>query len=138
MRRRGEIAWVSTATVAAAAAECVFTKIEGIMSSGSVKNVTDTLFRMRNTLCWTIRMKTLSAFAHSTASLFLLPSQYEDGTTHLKSFLKQLDVYGAASFVAERLMSRRPLTLIARGACPACVKLLISIVAEHQPFSLCF
>ena len=31
--------------------------------------VTDTLFRMRNTICWTVRMDVLSAFAHSTASL---------------------------------------------------------------------
>jgi len=31
--------------------ECVMTGIKGLMSSGSVKNVTGTLFRMRNTYC---------------------------------------------------------------------------------------
>jgi hypothetical protein len=38
------------------------------MSSGSVTNVTGTLFWMRNTICWTVRMNILLAFAHSTAS----------------------------------------------------------------------
>jgi hypothetical protein len=38
------------------------------MSSGSVTNVTGTLFRMRNTICWTVHMNILLAFAHSTAS----------------------------------------------------------------------
>jgi hypothetical protein len=38
---------------------CVMTEIEGIMSSGSVTNVTGTLFRMRNTFCWTVRMNIL-------------------------------------------------------------------------------
>jgi len=48
--------------------ECVITRIEGFMSSGSVANVTGTMFRMRNTFCWTARMSILLAFAHSTAS----------------------------------------------------------------------
>ena len=48
--------------------ECVITGIEGLMSSGSGTNVTGTLFRMKNTFCWTVRMNILSAFAHSTAS----------------------------------------------------------------------
>ena len=47
---------------------CVISRIEGLVSSGSVTNVTGTLFRMRNTFCWTIRMNIMSAFAHSTAS----------------------------------------------------------------------
>ena len=47
--------------------ECVITGI-GHMSSGSVANVTGTLFRMRNTFCWTARVSILLAFAHSTAS----------------------------------------------------------------------
>jgi hypothetical protein len=38
------------------------------MSSGSVAHVTGTLFRMRNTFCWTVRMNILLVFAHSTAS----------------------------------------------------------------------
>jgi len=48
--------------------ECIITGIEGLMSSGSVTNVTGTLFWMRNTICWTVRMNILLAFAHSTAS----------------------------------------------------------------------
>jgi hypothetical protein len=49
--------------------ECVITGIEGLMSSGSVTGVTGTLFRMRNTFCWTVRMNILLASAHySTAS----------------------------------------------------------------------
>ena len=48
--------------------KCAITEIEGLMSSGSVTNVTGTLFRMRNTFCWTVRMNILLAFAHSTAS----------------------------------------------------------------------
>ena len=49
--------------------ECVITGIGGLMSPGSVTNVTVcTLFRMRNTFCWTVRMNILLAFAHSTAS----------------------------------------------------------------------
>ena len=48
--------------------ECVMTGIEGLMSSGSVTNVTGTLFRMRNAVCWTVCMNILLAFAHSTAS----------------------------------------------------------------------
>jgi len=49
--------------------ECVITGIEGIMSSGSVTGVTasGTLFRMRNTFCWTVRMNIWSDFAHSNS-----------------------------------------------------------------------
>ena len=48
--------------------ECVITGIEGLISSGSVTNVTGTLFRMRNTFYWTVRVNILLAFAHSTAN----------------------------------------------------------------------
>ena len=44
------------------------TGIEGLMSSGSVTNMTGTLFRIRNTSCWTARMNIMFASAHSTAS----------------------------------------------------------------------
>jgi len=47
--------------------ECVLTGIEGLMSSGSVTDVTGTLFRMRNTFCWTVRMIIWSDFAHSNS-----------------------------------------------------------------------
>ena len=53
------------------------------MSSGSVTNVTGTLFRMRNTFCWTVRMNILLAL--------------------LRTFLNQLDIYGVAYFVAKCL-----------------------------------
>jgi len=35
--------------------------------SGSVTNVTGTLFRTRSTFCWTVRINISSAFAHSTS-----------------------------------------------------------------------
>jgi len=48
--------------------ECVMTGIEGLMSSGSVTDVTGTLFRTRNTFCWTaVRMNIWSDFAHSNS-----------------------------------------------------------------------
>ena len=45
----------------------VMTGIEGLMSSGSVTDVTGTLFRMRNTFCWTVRMNIWSDFAQSNS-----------------------------------------------------------------------
>jgi len=36
--------------------ECVITGVEALMTSGSVTNVTGTLFRMRKTISWTVRM----------------------------------------------------------------------------------
>ena len=47
--------------------ECVMTGIEGLMSSGSVTDVTGTLFRMRSTFYWTVRMNIWSDFAHSNS-----------------------------------------------------------------------
>ena len=47
--------------------EYVMTRIEDLMSSGSVTDVTGTLFRMRNTFCWTVRMSIWSDFAHSNS-----------------------------------------------------------------------
>jgi hypothetical protein len=49
------------------------------MSSGYVTHVTGTLFRTRNTICWTVRMNILSAFAHSNTVLF---SNQLDWTQH--------------------------------------------------------
>ena len=77
--------------------------LEGILSSGYVTNVTGTLFRMRNTFCWTARIiNILSAFAHSTASLSFHLSM-RDSPSRLRIFFNQPDVYGVASFVAECL-----------------------------------
>ena len=81
--------------------ECVITGIEGLMGSGSVTNVTGTLFRMRNTFCWTVHMNILLAFAHSTASW---SSHLSMRIAHsFEDILKQPDICGAASFVAECL-----------------------------------
>jgi len=60
--------------------ECIITgKIQSLMSSGYVTHVTGTLFRTRNTICWTVRMNILSAFAHSNTVLF---SNQLDWTQH--------------------------------------------------------
>jgi hypothetical protein len=47
--------------------ECVMTGIKGLMSSGSATDVTGTLFRMRNTFCWIVRMIIWTDFAHSNS-----------------------------------------------------------------------
>ena len=52
--------------------ECVMTGIEGLMSSGSVTDVTGTLVRMRNTFCWTVRMNIWPDFARSNSLSFHL------------------------------------------------------------------
>ena len=48
--------------------ECVIIRIEGFMSSGSVTNVTGTLFRMRKTFYWTVCMNILLAFTHTSTA----------------------------------------------------------------------
>jgi len=73
--------------------KCVITGIEGLMILRSVTNVTGTLFRMRNTFYWTVRLNILLASAHSTASW----------SSHLNMKIAQPDFYGVASFVAECL-----------------------------------
>jgi len=79
------------------------------MRSGSVTNVTGTLFRTSSTFCWAVRVNILSAFAHSIASLSSQPSQYyEDSPTYLRTFLNQADLLNAASFMAECLPSPFP------------------------------
>ena len=60
--------------------EYAITGIEGLMSSGSVTDVTGTLFRMKNAFCWTVCMNILLVFAHSTASW----------SSHLKMKMAQL------------------------------------------------
>ena len=82
--------------------ECVVTGIEGLISSGSVTNVTGTLFRMRNTFYWTVRMNILLAFfTHSTASW---SSHLNMKIAQLvRTFLNQPDIYGVAYFMAECL-----------------------------------
>ena len=67
------------------------------MSLGSVTDVTGTLFRMRNTFCWTIRMNIWSDFAHSNS---LSSPQFEDDPARLRTFMNQPDIFEVASFVA--------------------------------------
>ena len=77
--------------------------IEGLMSSGSVTDVTSTLFRMRNTFCWSdcphehlVRLR--------TQQQLIFPPQFEDGPARLRTFMNQPDIFGvAASFVAKCL-----------------------------------
>jgi len=45
--------------------ECVITEIEGLMSSGSVTNVTGTLFRTRNTFLLVITVSLILGSMHS-------------------------------------------------------------------------
>jgi len=82
--------------------ECVMTGLEGLMSSGSVTDVTGTLFRMRSTFCWTVRMNIWSDFARTQQQLIFLP-QFEDGPARLRTFRNQPDTFDVASFVAECL-----------------------------------
>ena len=60
--------------------ERVIAGIEDLMSSGSVTNVTGTLFWMRNAFCWSVRTNIFLAFTHSTASW----------STHLSMRIAQL------------------------------------------------
>ena len=81
--------------------ECVIIGIEGLMSSESVTNVTGTLFRMRNTFCWTVCMNILLASAHSTASWSSHLNMCSLGSS--EDFFNQPNIYGVAYFVAECL-----------------------------------
>ena len=82
--------------------ECVMTGIEGLMSSRSVTEVTGTLFRMRNTFCWTV-----CSHEHlvrlRTQQQLIFPPQFEDGPARLRTLMNQPDVFGVASFVAKCL-----------------------------------
>ena len=66
--------------------ECVITGIEGLMSSGSVTNVAGTLFRMRNTVCWTVRINILLISIRTQHRQLVFPPQYEDSPTRLRTF----------------------------------------------------
>ena len=80
--------------------ECVITGIEGLMSSGSVTNVTGTLFRMRNTIYF-LHEHLVSLRTQHRQLIF--PPQNEGGPIRLRTFLNQPDIYGVASFVAKCL-----------------------------------
>ena len=85
--------------------ECIMTGTEGLTSSGSVTNVTGTLFRMRN-----MHILLDCPHEHHLVSLrtqhrqLVFPPQHEDSPTRLRTFLNQPDIYGVASFVAECLL----------------------------------
>jgi hypothetical protein len=65
--------------------------------------VTGTLFRIRNTISWTVCMNILSAFALNTASLSSHLSIRMAQPTRLRTSLNQPDVSSVAYFVAECL-----------------------------------
>jgi len=75
------------------------TGIEGLMSSGSVTDVTGTLFRMRSTFCCPhehlVRLR--------TQQQLVFPPQFEDSPARLRTFMNQPDMFGVASFVAKCL-----------------------------------
>ena len=70
--------------------ECVITGIEGLMSSGFVTDVTGTLFRMRNTVFWTVCMNILLARLCTQHRHLVFPPQYEDSPTRLRTFWTNL------------------------------------------------
>jgi len=74
------------------------TGIEGLVSSGSVTNVTGTLFR---TLLNYLHEHLVSLRTQHHQLVF--PPQYDDSPTRLMTFLNQPDVPNVASFVAECL-----------------------------------
>ena len=72
------------------------------MISGSVTDVTGTLFRMRNTFCMLdcphehlVRLR--------TQQQLIFPPHFEDGPARLRTFMNQPDILGVASFVAKCL-----------------------------------
>ena len=77
--------------------ECVMTGIEGLMSSGSVTDVTGTLVRMKNILldCPHEHLVKLR-----TQQQLIFPLQFEDGPARLRTFLNQSGIFRVASFVA--------------------------------------
>jgi hypothetical protein len=82
--------------------ECVMTGIEGHMSSGSVTDVTGTLFRMRNT-CILLDCPHEHLVRLRTQQQLIFPPQFEDGPARLRTFMNQPDIFGVVSFVAKCL-----------------------------------
>ena len=78
------------------------TGIEGHMSSGSVTDVTGTLFRMRNT-CILLDCPHEHLVRLRTQQQLIFPPQFEDGPARLRTFMNQPDIFGVASFVAKCL-----------------------------------
>ena len=82
--------------------ECVIIGIEGLMSSGSVTNVTGTCFRMRNTILLNCPHEHLVSLRTQHRQL-VFPPQYEDSTTCLMTFVNHPGISGVAYFVVECL-----------------------------------
>jgi len=83
--------------------ECVIIGKEGLMSSGSVTNVTGILFRMRNTYILLDCPHEHLVSLRTQHRQLVFPPQYEDSPTRLRTFLNQPNIYGVAYFVAECL-----------------------------------
>ena len=81
--------------------ECAMTGIEGLMSSGSVTDVTGTLFRMRNYILLECPHEHLVRLR--TQQQLTFPPQFEDSPARLRTFMNQPDIFGVASFVAKCL-----------------------------------
>ena len=78
------------------------TGIEGLMSSGSVTDVTGTLFRIDEEHILLdcphdhlVRLR--------TQQQLIFPPQFEDGPARLRTFVNQPDICGVTSFVAKCL-----------------------------------
>ena len=72
--------------------ERVIIGIERLMSSGYVTIVTGTLFRMRNTICWTVAWMSCQP-SHTAPPACLPPLQYEESPTLVRTFLNQPDIW---------------------------------------------
>ena len=83
--------------------ECVIIGKEGLMSSGSVTNVTGILFRMRNTYILLDCPHEHLVSLRTQHRQLVFPPQYEDSPTRLRTFLNYPNIDGVAYFVAECL-----------------------------------
>ena len=77
------------------------TGIEGLMSSGSVTDVTGTLFRMRKYILLECPHEHLVRLR--TQQQLTFPPQFEDSPARSRTFMNQPDIFGVASFVAKCL-----------------------------------
>ena len=79
------------------------TGIEGLMSSGSVTDVTGTLFRMRSEHILLDCPHEHLVKLRTQQQLIIFPPQFEDGPARLRTFMNQPDIFCVASFVAKCL-----------------------------------
>ena len=79
------------------------TGIEGLMSSGSVADVTGTLFRTPDEEHILLDCPHEHLVRLRTQQQLIFPPQFEDGPARLRTFMNQPDIFGVASFVAKCL-----------------------------------